>query len=356
MKIKLFTSYDYFDTINYISFEMRRIVMNYNIAPFSDIWADGIFNVPSSFIDRYLRIASEYQLKALLFILRNGGACSSADIAKALGQTASDIEELMEFWVEEGILADSSKREAQKPVEKVIKKEKPVSVKQTLAVPRLSPKDIVAAARDNASIAYLLNDAQTVLGRTISHAEQEMLVNMVNYYGLPAEVIMMLLEFYRSEKEKGRSIGISYINQMAKNWSEEGIDTVTAAEEKLIGIERSDRLWSEVVAITGIRHRRPTQKQRDMVNRWFEDFDITMITAASDIMKENIPEPKLSYMDAVIKKWKKNNIKSPSQLQAYQEEYEKLKKQKGKKQDKLETKPTYDLEQIKRDALNNTEI
>jgi len=330
--------------------------MDYRITPFGDIWSDGIFNVPSKLVDEYLKIASEYQLKALLFVLRNGGASSSAKIAKALGQTSSDVDELMEFWIEEGILTDGKSEPKKAPPAPTVEA-KPAEVKkQTLSVPSLTPKDIVDATRDNEALAFLLNEAQRVLGRTISHAEQEMLVNMVNYYGLPAEVILMILEFYRSEKEKGRAIGTSYINQMAKNWADEGIDTVSKAEEKLVEIERSDRLWNEIVSITGIRHRRPTQKQRDMIKRWFEDFDITMITAASDIMKENISEPKLSYMDAVIKKWKKNNITSPSQLQAYQEAYEKAKEEKGKKSDKLESKPTYDLEQIKKDAMNNTEI
>ncbi len=329
--------------------------MNYNLTPFGDIWADGIFNVPSALVDKYLRIASEYQIKALLFILRSGGKATSSSIAKALGQTASDIDELMEFWLEEGILSNG-KAEPKKQAEPAPAPEKVEVKKQTLSVPSLTPKDIVDAMRDNEGIEFLLNEAQRVLGRTISHAEQEMLVNMVNYYGLPAEVIMMILEFYRAEKQRGKSIGISYINQMAKNWADEGIDSVAKAEEKLMDIERSDRLWIEVVAITGIRHRRPTQKQRDMVKRWFEDFDITMVTAAADMMKENISEPKLSYMDAIIKKWKKNGILTPAQLQAYQEEFEKIKSQKSKKGGKLETKPTYDLEQIKKDALNNTDI
>ena len=329
--------------------------MNYNITPFGDIWSDGIFNVPSALIDKYLRIASEYQIKALLFILRNGGKSSSADVAKALGQTASDIDELMEFWIEEGILSNGKAEPKKKAIQEAVI-EKIELKKQTLSVPSLTPKDIVSATRDNEELAFLLNEAQTVLGRTISHAEQEMLVNMVNYYGLPAEVIMMILEFYRAEKQRGKSIGVSYINQMAKNWADEGIDTVSKAEEKLVEIERSDRLWVEIVAITGIRHRRPTQKQRDMVKRWFDDFDITMITEAADMMKENTAEPKLSYMDAIIKKWKKNGITSPSQLKAYQEAFEKNKAEKAKKNGKLEVKPTYDIEKIKKDALNNTEI
>lgn len=329
--------------------------MEYRVLPFGAVWNGGIFNVPSLLVDKYLKLASEYQLKSLLYILRNNGQASSADIAKALGQTVGDIDNLLEFWVEEGILSADGNAVKIAPLVQEKKVDEPVHrVKETLSAPRLSPKDVVSALRDDEKLRFLLTEAQKVLGRSISHAEQEMLINMVNYYGLKAEVVLMILEFYRSEKEKGRSIGISYVNAMAKNWADEGVDSIAEAEEKLKEIERSDRLWNEIIAVTGVRHRRPTVKQREMVNGWFEDFDITMISLAADIMKENTPEPKLTYMNSVLKKWKKNGITSPAQVKAQQEEFEKQKA--NKNDDRLKVKPTYDLEQIKRDAMNNTDL
>lgn len=327
--------------------------MDYRVAPFGSVWSNGIFNAPNDLVDKYLKIASEYQLKALLLILRNGGQSSSAQIAKALGQTVGDIDDLLELWIEEGVLS----ADGQAPVipQQPTAQNKEVKiVKETLSAPRLTPKDVVSAIRDSEDIAFLLNEAQVILGRTISHAEQEMLINMVNYYGLKVEVIMMILEFYRSEKEKGKSIGIAYVNTMAKNWADEGISSIADAEAKLQDIAKSDRLWNEIVAITGIRHRRPTVNQRNMVNEWFADFDITMITLAADIMKENIAEPKLSYMNTILKKWKKKDIATPAQVQAEQEEFAKSKAEKSS--DRLQSKPTYDLDEYKRFAMDNTEI
>lgn len=331
--------------------------MNYRIMPFGEVWNGGIFNVPSSLVDKYLKMASEYQLKALLFILRNGGQSDSQSIAKALGQTAGDIDDLLEFWTEEGIISIDGQAvtaELKTEVKAAPAPEPPKPVRETLSAPRLTPKDIVAFIRDDESIRFLLLQAEQVLGRSISHAEQEMLVNMVNYYGLKAEVILMILEFYRSEKERGKAIGISYVNTMAKNWSEEGINSIADAEQKLQDIARSDRLWNEIVAITGIRHRRPTSKQREMVDEWFKSFDTTMINLASDIMKENTSEPSLAYINKILKQWKKKSITSPAQVQAEQEAFNKSKE--DKKSDKLKSKPSYDLEKIKRDAMDNTEI
>lgn len=334
--------------------------MDYRVSPFGDIWKNGIFNVPNELVDRYIKMASEYQLKALLFILRNGGCSDSSSIARALGQTASDIDELLEFWVDEGVIvANGQEAVTMAPANQLPDKketEKP-DVKEAMSAPRLTPKDIVAYLRDDENLRFLLSDAQRVLGRTISHSEQEMLINMVIYYGLKVEVVLMILEFYRSEKEKGKTIGISYINSMAKNWAEEGISSIADAEQKLQDIARGNRLWNEVVAITGIRHRQPTAKQREMVDGWFSDFDIAMITLAADIMKENTPQPALAYVNKILKEWKKKGITSPAQVQAEQEAFAKSKEDKqDKKSDRLKGKPSYDLEQIKRDAMDNTEI
>lgn len=332
--------------------------MNYSVMPFAAVWKNGIFNLPTDIVDKYLKMASEYQLKALLYIIRHEGRADSASVAKALGQTVGDIESIMEFWLSEGVVvADGceiapSPAPVTEPAEE--KAEKTVPKHEMLAAPRLSPKDVAAFAAADQSISFLLSDAQRVLGRTISHAEQEMLVNMVQYYGLKVEVILMILEFYRSEKQRGKAIGISYVNAMAKNWADEGINSITEAEAKLQDIARSDRLWNEIVAITGIRHRRPTAKQREMVDDWFKDFDVAMITLAADIMKENTAEPSLAYVNKIIKQWKKKNITSPAQVKAEQEAFEKSKS--DKKSDKLKRKPTYDMDEYKRFARNNTEI
>lgn len=328
--------------------------MDYKFLPFGSVWQDGIFNVPVALVDKYLKLSSEYQLKALLFVLRNNGQASSSMIGKALGQTAGDIDELLEFWVDEGILSTDDSvpaRSTEPPVQEEEVIQKPV--KEKMSAPRLSPKDIVNLLRTDDKLRFLLTEAQSVLGRSISHAEQEMLINMVSYYGLNPEIVLMILEFYRSEKQKGKSIGISYVNAMAKSWADEGVTSIGEAEERLKELERSDRLWNEVVAMTGIRHRRPTAKQRKMVSQWFEDFDITMINLACDIMKENTSEPKLSYINAVLVNWKKDGVRTPSEVEAQKAEKQNTDK---KSSPRLKSTPSYDLEKIKRDAMNNTDI
>ena len=250
--------------------------MDYSILPIGGIWADGGFNVPVALVDKYIKFASEYQLKALLIILSSNGKSSSAEIAKKLGITSSDAEEIMEFWLEEGaVVADGMEAKAvPAPVKEEAPKEEKPSKKIQITAPTLTPKDIVDAMQENEEIADLLNESQVVLGRTLSHNEREMLVNMVDFYGLKSEIVLMILQYWRSvnEKENSRAKGVAYVLKIAQNWLDDGIDTIEAAEEKLMQLEKSNRLWKEIAALAGIIHKKPTIKQSEMVLGWSNDF------------------------------------------------------------------------------------
>lgn len=328
--------------------------MQYQIVPVGNIWQDGMVAVPKKAVSDYIKLASEYQLKALLLILASNGPCDSKTVAKSLGCTEADATDFLEFWVEEGILSCDGKVNTEshalsptalsEPREK-----KTVEVKESIPVPKLNPSDIVTMCRENKELTELIHHAQEVFGRTISHVEQELVINMVTYYGLPCDVVLVILQYYKTEKSKGRAIGTAYIGSMAKNWSEEGIVTLEAADEKLRSLEASDRLWSEIVAISGVKHRSPTVKQREMISRWSDDFDIQMITIACDIMKENTDKPTLKYVDSVLKNWKKKGIFTPDAVANEEKEF----REKKENKQKSDIDQTYDIDEINRRAMLN---
>ena len=334
--------------------------MKYQIMPMGKIWENGMFSVPSLITDNYIKLASEYQLKALLLILSNGGNLSSREIAKTLGCTESDADDFLEFWVDEGVLICDSKAAAPETVQvpavkekKETKKESAASEKalESIPVPRLKPNDVVRILRENPEIEQLLQSAQEVFGRPVSHVEQEAAINMVLYYGLPCEIVLTILQYYKTEKDKKRAIGIAYLGAMAKNWSEEGITTLEAAEEKLRELENSDRLWKEIIALSSVAYRNPTVKQRKMIKEWHEAFSIDMIAFACDLMKENADKPTLKYVDSILRNWKKAGIKTLDEAKADNEKHQKNKEK--TKSSKLQGKPSFDISEIEKRALYN---
>lgn len=343
--------------------------MEYQILPIGDLWKSGMFSVPQAVAEKYLKLASEYQLKALLIILSSAGISTDEEISKRLGITVSDVRSIMEFWQAEGVVCLSGEEalkpeKLQKPAEAELKQEtkKPLPVKKEkqeikISAPNLSPKDIACLAGENPEIAELLNEAQEAYGRTISPSEQEMIVNLVTFYGLSYGAVLMLLGYCRREREAGRAISAGYFYKIAEKWLDEGITTVEEAEEKIRALEQGGRLWQTIKERAQISKKTPTVSQMEMINQWKSDFSMEMIELAIDEMKENIDNPNLRYVDKILKNWKKAGIKTPAQYKKSLEEYKKKKEEaENAKSGKISRSPTYDLKDKRKKDLSNTDI
>ncbi len=362
--------------------------MDYQIVPIGSVWDGGMFSVPLAVADKYIKLASEYQIKALLFILSSNGVCSSADIAKKLGITVADAENIMEFWVAEGVavckgetevtVQTSFKAESREKIEikstpktpetvntvlqQADKKEKKSTAKAKLDIsaPTLTPAEIVKITTQRPELEDLLNEAQITYGRTISHSEQEMIVNLVEFYGMRPEIVLMLLVYCRNERKSGRAVSPGYFYKIAENWLSEGIDTVAQAEVKISELENSTALWNDIKEAAQLQKASPTPSQREMIIRWKNDFSRELIFRAIEEMNENIDAPNLRYVDKILKNWKKAGIENLQQVEEEKERFEKRKQEKDapskSKTGEISRKPTYDLEKIKKDAMNNTEI
>lgn len=344
--------------------------MEYQILPIGDLWKSGMFSVPQAIAEKYLKLASEYQLKALLIILSSAGISTDEEISKRLGITVSDVRSIMEFWQAEGVVCPSEEKSAASPKveqgpaeaeqKREVKKSLPVKEKKQeikISAPSLSPKDIACLAGENPEIAELLNEAQEAYGRTISPGEQEMIVNLVTFYGLGYGAVLMLLGYCRREREAGRAISAGYFYKIAERWLDEGITTVEEAEEKIRVLEQGGRLWQTIKERAQISKKAPTVSQMEMINQWKSDFSMEMIELAIDEMKENIDNPNLRYVDKILKNWKKAGIKTPAQYKKSLEEYKKKKEEaENAKSGKISRAPTYDLKDKRKKDLSNTDI
>ena len=335
--------------------------MNYQIVPIGGVWQGGMFSVPQAIADKYLKLSSEYQIKALLMVLAGGGVASSADIAKRLGITDADAQGIMEFWIAEGVLtaegASFANYANQPAAQPAAEKPEPKSAKLSVKPPTLTPGETKAAALENPEIEELFNEAQVAFGRTLSHNDEELLVNLVNFYGMKPEIILMILTFAKSEKEKGSLISPNYIYKIVENWIDEGIVTVALAEEKLRAVEGSNRLWREISERCTLK-KTLTPKQAARVAEWQADFSNPVILMAADAMMENADKPCFNYLDTTLINWKKQGIKTEGDVERDKEQFRQQKKERENKaaQGKISRKPTYDLDKIKKDILNNTEI
>lgn len=350
--------------------------MTYQIFPFGEVWQNGIFNVPKIVAERYIKMASEYQIKALLILLSMDGRCAVEDISKKLGITASDVKDIMEFWVEEGVISTVDGEEHAKTVKQTANKkakfeekvEKTETVEETKTVvkenklqdltpPDITPKEAVEILRNSKELQFLVNSAQETLARTISQSEIATIIQMVNYYGLNPEIVLTIFSYCKAEREKGRALGVSYIAKMAKNWAEEGIVTLDEAEKKLKAIEKADGLWKNICEWLCISYRKPTSSQSKTVEHWQHELDDEMIEIACIETRENASEPSYKYLKSIVENWLKKGIKTPEQFKQDKLNFESKKNgSKNGAKNHIESAPSYNLDKIKDKAKNNTDI
>ncbi len=321
--------------------------MSIRINNSADFWADGVFCVPKAVADGLMNFADENKIKALLLILSDTKAVNTAEISEKLKISSDEAEEAVAFWVNEGILIDT-----EEPEVTVIEKgaEEPKKALESLPVPNLTPKDIVRMCGEQPELADLLRSSEEVLGSTLSNSMKSNIINMATYYGLPVPVIITLLQYYKSERDKGKSITTRTIQQMAKDWANEEIHSLEAASKKLQTIKSCEELWGEVLSLCEIDFRKPTSAQNKMLARWINDFSDEMIFFACNTMKKYTKEEERSVkaVDNILKEWKRKGFKTPDEVKAQPK-----KDDRKNKDGKLRRKPSFDIDEIAKKAKLN---
>ena len=285
------------------------------------------FAVPSEVVDDYIKLAGSVQIKVLLWMMRHSAEDKSIDeLSSAIGVSAPDCIDALNFWKETGILVSSDseiKAEVVAPSEKpVIKKETP-KVNNTKILPEIEAvkptvEQIVARGGESEEIRFLFQEAQMRLGKTIGHDGQAVLLMMHDAYGLPVEVIVTIIEYCVSVGKTSTS----YIAKIGKDWGEREIDTLEKADEVINELKASDEMWGEFRIRTGISTPRPTSAQMKYLNRWKNEFKFSMemILLAYEGTANNIQKMSFPYMDKILKNWFEEGLKTPHEVAKVKQE------------------------------------
>ena len=140
------------------------------------------------------------------------------------------LADAMQYWVECGIvLADGKAPEIQAEPEYAApaKASTPVEITAEIGFVRPTAEQILKRTKESAEIQFMFNEAQKKLGRTIGYDGQSTLLMIHDSYGLPVEVLLMLIEYCVSIGKNS----IAYISKAAKTWSEKEIKKKKKADD-----------------------------------------------------------------------------------------------------------------------------
>ena len=323
---------------------------------------NSVFAVPCSVVDQNLKLAGSVQLKVLLWSLRHAGEPFEAqDVASALGIDRADVGDALLYWKETGLFSSCEPAESHAPAKPEAQAADPPAGKEAESGVSVEPKRVLSRPQkpdsefvakrigESTEISCLMQSAQQVLGRLISGGESATLLMIHDEFGLPSDVIIMLLQYTASIGKAN----MRYIEKTAMNWADEEINTHERAEEKLRRLTECRQAWRQVEQAVGIPHRAPSTKEEAFADVWVSrwNFGGDMIREAYDRAVDATGKFSASYMNRILERWNREGITTTKQ--ANEEQMARASAKNTKKKGK-EKNLTFDIEEYERTSIYDT--
>ena len=310
-----------------------------------DKWGS-CFSVPASVAQKHLKLCDPVYLKVLIFALsQNDHELDSSLIADACGVSEKIVDDAVKYWQTNGVLV-SDRNSAQPAVQNqqvgAVKAFDPTgsSVSKKLAI-RYTNAEILEKTRSDKQLSQLLNEIQSVFGKTINSTEQGELIALYEYYGFDAASILLTAQYCVS-LDKTR---VAYLATVKKSWYEQEILTYQQIEREIIRVSAVKKYESRCLSAFGITSK-PTPTQLEYIRAWKDmGFTIEMLEIAYNKCMDNINKLNFKYINTILTDWASNSITTPTQVNAEDSKF------KGrKKAASTAEKTSYDLDEFERFA------
>lgn len=308
-----------------------------------------VFAVPSALVERYIKTAGGDELKVILWLLKNNGRTYAAeDIAAAVGIPDAAAEKAVRFWVENGLLSLSedalfSTLAPNKPaVCPPAAPPAPAAPRRMLRPDGLYVSDCMETSPD---VRRLVDEAEALLGKTLSPALSGTLIQAYADYGLPCEVILMLVAY---AAKIGRA-NTSYIESTVRSWADSDIRSIAAAEERLRELDETAVAWKRCERAFGMTSRRaPSRNEGQYAHRWVIEWATpdALLNEAYNRCVDNTGKMNMKYINTILAAWHDAGIRTPEAAQAERET--------AAAKRAAPQKPSYDLEAYEKFDIFNS--
>ena len=279
-----------------------------------------IFAVPSAVVDRDLKVAGVYQLKVLLYLLRNGDKeLTYEKIGEDINISTEDVKDSIMFWIDRGLLAKGEKTlspaQSAEQAAPTIETEKPAQPRPLTRQPRPDIRFVSQRLLENPALAALMDEAQNALQKPLSSGDICTLYMLSDTYGLPPEVILMLIEYSVSVDKAN----MHFIEKEGIRWSDEGVNSIEAAEEKITSLKNRYSAWGTVSAVFGLKSAgSPSKSQLAFAECWLNEwnFSTDMLREAYERCVDSKGICDFKYINGILKNWYKKGVKIPADIVA----------------------------------------
>lgn len=277
--------------------------MKYSVNP---AFFSSSFSFPSSIVDQNLKVATETEIKVILYFFRN--IADGIDIKRCsadLGYNESDVSGAVSFWSKLGVInvEDDLGVAAESRNKAVVKNEKP------------SRFDVAKRGAEDKAFAMILSEAQLKFGRSLKTNESSTLLYIYEDLGLDLSVCLYLLQYAVSEGKAN----IRFIEKTAVNWVNAGVKSIAEAEAIVIKEINANLAWKRLEKAFGIEHRKPSPKESECSIRWLDELklDDRVLTLAYNVCVDTKSKFIFSYCAKIIENWLKMGLKNPEDIEEY---------------------------------------
>lgn len=305
------------------------------------------FEIKFEFMENWGRFARAEYLQVYLYILyiwkKTEKLLTVSEIAKKLDKDKDMIENAVDFWITVGVFEKKGRGYAFADCDSTmtddaqcINTEKRHRLRKR---PSYNSAEIDAAASVNKAVDYLFREAERILDKILSPSDFELIYSFVDWLGLPIEVVIMLLRFAKNHGKTGKR----YLETVAMDWADKGIDTYESAEEYIREIELKISNEGKVRAILGIYDRALTQTEKKYISLWTQEKNISAELVAEAYDRTVAATGKLSwaYMNKILMSWSEEGLNTVDEIKEKETLF------------KLNTAPSKARTTAKKGKLNN---
>ena len=278
--------------------------------------------IPNAFIDRYMMKANPVYALIYIYGMRlcvsGGSGLSSSELAESLNILESDVENAWRYWEKQGLVqigrSDSEMDIMFLPIpmqQKKTERAKPeITVLETQ--PIYGMEELELYQNQSRDIKNLFKHAEHAMGKLLTYNDLNVIFGFYDWLRLPIEVIECLFTYCADNDRRD----LRYIEKIAVDWADHGIDTVQKAELYVQGFNHDYREIMKALGGSGS----PSASQKRYIDKWLNTYHmpVEIIQEACDISAVQIGRPKIAHVDKILEDWNKKNIRSITEVKQEQ--------------------------------------
>lgn len=240
---------------------------------------------------------------------------SCFEIATKLDLTTTQVEDSIRFWKFKGIL-------------KLPKEEKSIIEIKKPSVDQITTKELVEEKQENQFVRMLFLQAETLYKRPLRPIETRTLLYIFEFFKIPIDSILMVVDFcLRNNKS------LKQILLICEDMADNDITSHEQTEKHIKKLTEKFKIEEQIKNCFGIHNRKLSTNEKKYINKWVTKygFAINIIKIAFNICVDKIGKLSFQYIEKILQNWKKQNIKTPEEIEKLNNKKEKSFKQKNKK-------------------------